>query len=137
LTVSTAGNVGIGTTSPSAALDVNGSVNISGSLNVEAWIAPTFQNSWVNYGSGYETAGYYKDKQGVIHLKGLVKNGTLNAAIFTLPAGYRPSLTRHLVAITGTAPPSACILYVDSTGAVTPHSTCNNLWLSIEASFRP
>lgn len=58
----------------------------------EAWIAPSLENSWVNFGGGYTVAGYYKDAFGVVHLKGMVKDGTsLNAVIFTLPAGYRPS----------------------------------------------
>jgi hypothetical protein len=52
--------------------------------------APAFQNSWVNYGAGYQTAAFYKDLFGVVHFKGLVKSGTVGAAIFTLPSGYRP-----------------------------------------------
>lgn len=54
------------------------------------WIAPTFTNSWVNYGFGFNSAGYRKDALGYVHLRGLVKNGTVNTAIFNLPAGYRP-----------------------------------------------
>lgn len=59
-------------------------------FNQQAWVAPTFQNSWVNYGSPWATAAYYKDAVGVVHLRGLVKNGTSMSTIFTLPAGYRP-----------------------------------------------
>lgn len=48
-----------------------------------------FQNSWANFGAPYNTAGYFKDSSGVVHLKGLV-NGSGTTVIFTLPAGYRP-----------------------------------------------
>jgi hypothetical protein len=52
---------------------------------------PAFQNSWVNYGSGYAVASFGKTQQGIVYLKGLVKDGTLGSTIFTLPAGYRPT----------------------------------------------
>lgn len=50
-----------------------------------------FQNSWGNFGSGYATAGYYKDFLGIVHLKGLVSGGSvgISTPIFTLPVGYR------------------------------------------------
>jgi hypothetical protein len=54
-----------------------------------AWIAPTLNGVWANYGSGYAPAGYYKDALGVVHLRGLVASGT-STLVFTLPAGYRP-----------------------------------------------
>ena len=57
-----------------------------------AWQTPTLLNSWVNFGSSLQTASYMKDTMGFVHLRGVVKSGTLNgsAAIFTLPAGFRP-----------------------------------------------
>jgi phage minor structural protein len=61
------------------------------------WIAPTLLNGWVNFGSGYETAGYYKDALGFIHLKGVIKSGTMGAAAFTLPVGYRPSYKKMFI----------------------------------------
>jgi hypothetical protein len=63
----------------------------------EAWIAPTLQNSWVNYGSPFAVAGYMKDVTGRVHLKGLVKDGTISypAPIFTLPVGFRPAAHLH------------------------------------------
>jgi len=74
-----------------ATLNLSGSMTITGSITTESVIAPTLLNSWVNYGSGFENAGYWKDAFGYVHLRGLVKNGTITAAIFTLPAAYRPS----------------------------------------------
>ena len=50
-----------------------------------------FQNSWANEGAGYNTAAYRKDKNGFVHLKGVIKSGSSNTVAFTLPAGYRPS----------------------------------------------
>ena len=52
-------------------------------------VSPTLLGSWVNVGSFYETAGYYKDGWNRVHLSGMVKSGS--GSIFTLPAGFRPS----------------------------------------------
>lgn len=60
-------------------------------LTQEDWIPPTLTNSWINFGGAEATAGYFKDQFGVVHLKGTIKSGTLDAAAFTLPAGYRPA----------------------------------------------
>jgi hypothetical protein len=54
------------------------------------WYTPTLTNSWSNYGAPYATAQYMR-KNGIVYLKGLVRSGTLNATILTLPAGYRPA----------------------------------------------
>ena len=51
---------------------------------------PAFANGWVNYGAGFNVAAFRKDPFGRVHLRGMIKNGTVGAAAFTLPAGYRP-----------------------------------------------
>lgn len=52
---------------------------------------PALLNSWVNFGAGFTDAAYFKDPNGFVHLRGLVKNGTgIPTVIFTLPLGYRP-----------------------------------------------
>jgi hypothetical protein len=51
---------------------------------------PAFANSWANNGGGQPVASFFRDPHGIVHLKGLVKNGTVAVAAFTLPAGYRP-----------------------------------------------
>lgn len=53
-------------------------------------VDPTF---WANYGNGWNTAGFYKDSIGRVHLKGLVKCNLPENVIFTLPPGYRPAQT--------------------------------------------
>ena len=62
-----------------------------GATRVEAWQAPALLNGWTNFGGIHATAGYWKDPHGVVHLRGLVSAGVIGAAIFTLPAGYRPA----------------------------------------------
>lgn len=63
---------------------------------VEAWIAPTLINSWVNTGSPEAEAGYCKDAFGWVHLKGSIEAGNSGSVAFTLPSGYRPVERRRL-----------------------------------------
>ena len=71
---------------------------------LEAFIAPTFLNSWVNFdATTFNAAGYYKDGFGIVHLRGLVKTGTVALAIFTLPAGYRPVKTELFSVVSNNA----------------------------------
>ena len=54
------------------------------------WVAVTHENSWVDYGSGYQGAEYWKDNNGFVHVRGFVKTGTPPSTVFTLPTGFRP-----------------------------------------------
>lgn len=54
------------------------------------WITPTLLNGWIPYGSGTTAPGYYKDSDGYVHMKGLIKSGIANLPILYLPLGYRP-----------------------------------------------
>lgn len=67
------------------------------------WITPTYQNGWVDYDTTYNTTQYYKDKHNFVHIKGMVKNGTANSTIFTLPVGYRPARRYLFVTISNGA----------------------------------
>lgn len=58
-----------------------------------AWQTPTLLNSWVNYGGAFADAAYRSEPGGVVRLRGLVKDGTAAAVIFTLPAAFRPANT--------------------------------------------
>lgn len=95
------------------------------------WRAPSFQNSWVNYGSPYPTAAYRMEANNVVRLKGLVKLGTMGAAIFTLPAKYRP--TERFLLSTIVNANVAGRIDVDTTGTVTPTSaTGTNGWVALD-----
>lgn len=88
-------------------------------LAIEARTAPTLLNSWVNFGGSRVVAGFYKDKYGNVHLEGTVKAGTITAAIFTLPAGYRPSgRVQFAVSTLSGATATHGMVIVDSDGNV-------------------
>lgn len=53
--------------------------------------APAFTNRWANYDTAnYASASYWRDANGIVHLRGQVKDGAIGSAAFTLPVGYRP-----------------------------------------------
>lgn len=73
----------------------NDKVNLATQVEgtTEAWTVPSLTNLWVAYGAGFLGPAFCKDPTGFVHLRGMVKSGTSNTAIFTLPVGYRPSAT--------------------------------------------
>lgn len=52
----------------------------------------TLLNSWANYETGTETACYWCDSCGVVHISGVITGGvnTVDTVLFTLPEHYRP-----------------------------------------------
>ena len=109
-------------------------------VNIQEWQeigvgnAPAFENSWINFVTSGEqaTAAFYKDSFGRVYIKGLVKSGTINTDIFTLPTGYIPSERIHL----GTMSNSAYgTLRIDTDGAVRAQ-TGNNTSFAINCSFK-
>ena len=71
----------------------------------QAWQDLTTVGTWVNFLRGYNTLGVYKDGEGIVHLKGLVRGGA--GQITALPLGFRPkSGTRSIFSVT-TAPNSS------------------------------
>jgi hypothetical protein len=108
----------------------------AGIIRQDDWTAPALGFNWVNYGGGYNPVGYYKDRQGMVHLRGLIKNGPAgeNATLFTLPAGYRPA-ARQLHA-TLTNDNVAGRIDITADGRVIPWVS-NPGWLSLDGiSFR-
>lgn len=92
---------------------------------------PAFANSWVNYGSPYQDARFMKDATGVVHIQGLVKDGTIGDAFFTLPAGYRPDDQIYFANLSNGALGS---VEIHSDGTVVS-TLGNNTYVSISCSF--
>ena len=61
-----------------------------------AWRDLTLTGGWQYGGYGASTAGYYKDSQGVVHLRGSAAKGSISKAAFQLPPKARPSHTLWL-----------------------------------------
>ena len=61
---------------------------------------PAFEAGWKNAGGGYQVAGFFRDQEGVVHLRGVVNLGS-STTIFTLPPGYRPTATEAFTALVG------------------------------------
>ncbi len=97
---------------------------------------PAYQNGWVEYNATeYGGASFYKDASGVVYLRGLVKSGTVNTTIFTLPTGYRPEM-RLLCSVQSGSNTTGYRLDVMQTGEVKQLSG-SNTWISLaNVSFR-
>jgi hypothetical protein len=93
----------------------------------------SFTNSWTNYNSSYNSAGYYKDALGVVHLRGMISSGTMGNSAFTLPSGYRPGkILLRVVASNG----AFGDVYIRPDGTVSP-TVGNNAYVSLDGlSFK-
>ena len=99
-----------GSVETNSPLVVNGSLSFTGDLSNEALNLLTFSNSWTHFSTSaevWERGSYWRDRNGIVHLSGLIKNGTTTngTVIATLPTGYRPAkqLVFLVCTISGTA----------------------------------
>ena len=101
----------------------------------------TFENSWANVGGATDPpASFFKDKMGIVHLRGRIDSGSSGTTAFTLPVGYRPEyLTSQLVYNDngGPGPGGASVrVFVYPDGSVDPTFTAGtDMWLD-GVSFR-
>jgi hypothetical protein len=110
----------------------NGNVTVAGAVEVESFIAPTLQNGFSNYNAGFASPGYYKDKMGRVHLRGLLNtpaspNGQL---MFTLPAGYRP--TTGAVVMMTLSNNTIARVDIQANGNVLCNTGAGSSWISLD-----
>jgi len=98
------------------------------------WIPPTLGNSWVNYGAGYDTAGYRK-RFGRTEVKGTVKSGTVGPAIFTLPATYAPTLHQGFATLCDAGAGNVFGALVVTSAGVVQLNVGGNTFASLACSF--
>ena len=127
----------------------------------EDWHDADFDSSaafciWSNYGNGQNDAGYFRDRAGVVHLRGVVRVSdggdtctfgfSQDKHIFSLPAGYLPEHSEALATISNNAPARVNVLRqsfgTDGPGAVMiepgfPTVADAKQWVSLDGlSFR-
>lgn len=106
------------------------------------WQAPALVNSWANYINAnptlhWERAGYYRDHMGIVHLRGLIQNGSA-PTIFTLPVGYRPKERQLFLSVSaGGSPDTYARIDILANGTVAAVAYGSNNYLSLNnISFR-
>ena len=96
------------------------------------WVAPTFQNGWLNYDAAVYPAAAYRRIGTWVYLRGLLKSGTVGAVpAFTLPVGFRAQRIHHLVTL---ANGLIATVRIQPTGAI-ELQTGSNLWFSIDSLY--
>ena len=60
---------------------------------------PPFAPTWENLPEGAVAAAFYKDREGVVHLQGIVGGDGTQDLVFTLPPAYRPAHTQAFPAL--------------------------------------
>ena len=109
---------------------------------------PTFGSGWGNYGPNDASTAFFKDRIGMVHVKGRVSRASntdnTNRTVFQLPLGYRPPKTVALPATTYTSGPGynrSAFVTVDSGGSVKVYceDTSAYCWIfSLDGvAFRP
>jgi len=87
----------------------------------EAWRPLALQEGWDLYDTGHQRPGYRKDRQGLVHLRGLLTQTAglpaFDAVVGTLPPGYRPSVRTIFIVAAGQDVGFARLI-VDPDGAV-------------------
>ncbi len=80
---------------------------------------PQFENGWSNLEAGpggpFQQAAYRIDQNGIVHLTGLIRSGTIDQIAFTLQGKYCPFFVKPFLVLSddGTTRPSSVIGRVD------------------------
>ncbi len=105
---------------------------IENALDPGVFQEPALTNSWVNYGTPYNNASFRKDGQGIVHLEGVIKDGTNDQAAFTLPILHRPATDIILTTVSNKL--HAAII-IQSDGDVVPTGTGSVLSVSLQGLY--
>lgn len=127
---------------PVLTIETNGNVGVTGTIIQEGWHDLPLQNGWQVYGLPWTIhPGYFRDKNGIVHLHGLIKGGAIGyvngqevGLIAVLPDGYRPEYRELFTVMTGLDNVGRCD--VDTDGKIYARKG-NNAWFSLDGiTFR-
>jgi len=111
-------------------VSINGKAILVKEASTE-WQDANLLNGFRNYGNGYPNVGY-KVHNGVLYIRGVVKNGKENNPIFRLPYSIYEKITTksiHSVACSGESNGS---ITISADGYVTANKI-GNIWTSLES----
>lgn len=77
---------------------------------------PAFAGAWVNFGAGFTSAGFYRDRNRT-YLQGTIKTGVIGTTAFTLPSGYWPAQICNFSVASGAG---VGVVQINTAGLVTP-----------------
>lgn len=80
----------------------------------------SFSGGWSNL-AGFDTAAYYQDAFGEVHLKGTIHGGSIPSVVFTLP--YAPAATRDFIVLSNSTVGQVRVLSSGDVQVVTPSVT--------------
>ena len=105
---------------------------VLGPAALNTWQTPgSFQNGWSNYGAGSRPVRFRREGFDLVRIEGLVAGGTLNATVFDLPAGYRPTTNLHFASQSNI---TFGLVYVNAAGSVQFWGT-TNVYASLNVTF--
>lgn len=125
----------IGKVSQKDALEIAIPLDLQAEVIQEERKKPLFQNGWRDFGGEYEEVLYWKDKNNIVHLSGMLSGGTTTpqTALVNLPVGYRPRKREIFPAV---AADTSCVIEVVYNGDVLIRNQVGS-WVSLSGiSFR-
>ena len=94
-----------------------------------SWNVANLINSWTDYSADYQGASFFKDSNGIVHIRGLIKDGSSTTAVmFVLPSGYRPGNREIFNTYSNNG---ATRLDVKIDGSVLAQSNASTTWTSL------
>ena len=113
---------------------IDGTSN-NASIEIPLWTPCALQNGWTNYGGVYETCGYTITKDGVVVLKGLIRNTSTpsNTRLFQLPDNLSPADPIMFQAVNN--PDTGTRLDIYSNGGVHASSSVDATYLSLDGAY--
>ncbi len=99
---------------------------------------PGFENGCGNVGAPYGSAAFFKDHEGMVHLRGAVTCSGTSQPAFLLPPGYRPAagaVHSQLQSVANRPGGIGAVVVGGTTGAVTAPNASGAFWID-GISFR-
>ena len=130
---------GAGGTTMALQVEDSGGLTLNGgtggvTIAQRAWQALTLQNGWVRFDTDHPQPAAILDANGFVHLRGLLKSGTMGALVAQLPVGLRPSWHMHFAAASNGG---IGVVRIDWNGNIF-FTAGSNVYFSIDGlTFRP